>query len=178
MAAPMTDYVALRDLQDPRNPLLRFKNAGDPVAAGAVENLGFEVGVDVAPARSGLLPRPEANAKRAEWESYAIHEGVPAEEAKELTRDELIKRVPEKDPAEPSGMRLLGEPFKAEPERVEGRDFYRTPDGKEVDYPAATAPVKEWRAWVVEHRGVGEKEASALSRTDIQAQYGPNPKLS
>lgn len=181
MARPLADYTALEIINYPENPLVRAYNPGDDVPAGAVENWGLEVGVQVTPARRGLLPRPDKNAKRAEWETYAIHEGVPLDEAKELTRDELIAAVPEREDGDGlADSKLLA--AEVEPEPVVGRDVYAKVGEKgQVDYipyPAPTDKKEVWVAWVVEHRGVDEEEAKGKTRADLIAGYGPDPKKS
>lgn len=37
-------------------------------------------------------PMPRRSASKAAWETYAVAHGIPAEEAKDLSRDQLVER--------------------------------------------------------------------------------------
>ena len=75
---------------------------GDPVPAGAVENLGLVVGEDVTPSGLSLLPKPTKNAKRSDWAAYALDQGVAADEVDALTRDQLAARFDEENRGVPA----------------------------------------------------------------------------
>lgn len=44
-------------------------------------------------AGTGTAERPAGNASTAAWRAYAVAQGMPAEEAEQLGRDELRERV-------------------------------------------------------------------------------------
>jgi hypothetical protein len=75
--------------------------AGQGVMAQVVEDLGLVVGVDVTPARAGVVARPAGNAKRSEWAAYALAEGMDQTEVDDLTRDQLRARFPDGQNTEP-----------------------------------------------------------------------------
>lgn len=171
MVRPLADYTAARNIPDPNAFAINTfaYREGDDVQAGAVENWGLVVGEDVFPARHGLRARPAANASRADWEDYAVHEGVPLAEARELTRDELAKRIPEEEEG-PTGMALLG---------GIGRDTQ--PVDEPVDEnapPPLTAKKDAWVTYAVEQRGWTKEDAELRTKVDLVAELGPNPRLS
>lgn len=86
-------FVALVPLRAPGTMVYGFQR-GDGVPEGTVTAWELEVGVDVAPLNTGAVPRPEDDADRAQWEAYAIGQGVDAEQARAASLDEL-RETPE-----------------------------------------------------------------------------------
>ncbi|RKN55948.1 hypothetical protein D7193_15290 [Micromonospora costi] len=89
---PNAEYIANRTILVNS---VRAYNPGDDVFASAVENLGLTVGVDVLPANPNVIPRPAANARRADWVAYWVGQGMPQDQVDEMTRDQLAAREPE-----------------------------------------------------------------------------------
>jgi hypothetical protein len=96
MVAPRPEFTAQRIITV--NGVIGYM-PGDNVTTHAVETLGLVIGKDgdVLPAGTYVVPRPAGNATRAAWEAYALGQGMPQEEAQELTRDELRKAFPVED---------------------------------------------------------------------------------
>lgn len=100
MPYPPYDYYALRDIPD---SLQAGYRTGDGLYQQVVDDYMLVVGVDVEPAREGVVERPAKNSKRADWLNYAATQdtGKSREELDEMSRDELIELVTEKGKSEP-----------------------------------------------------------------------------
>lgn len=153
---PRSDYVAL--VQIPVNGV-RGYNVGDDVPASAVENLSLVVGVQVAPTHTGVIARPAGNATRAEWELYAIGQGMSAADAGELTREELRARYPEPTDGVPDVVPNPLPDVVAEQaaEQVAGHPAPSV-DAVEVDPPGANARKADWVEYAVA-RGMSRETA-------------------
>lgn len=73
---------------------VRAYNPGDPVPASAVSNLGLTVGVDVSPARDGVLAQPGPGDSRAAWEVWWLAHGVDRAVLDDMSRDQLASFTP------------------------------------------------------------------------------------
>lgn len=93
---PGDDYVALRDIRIP-DSYAHAARAGDGVNETQRVNLHLIVGVDLMPLTRDAMPRPGEDADRRAWQDYAVVRGVPYEEAVNLDRSELLKRVESAD---------------------------------------------------------------------------------
>lgn len=142
---PITEpFIALRALRIPGTMAWGFQ-PGDGVPQATVDNWGLEIGVDVMPRDTGVVPRPADDADRSEWEAYAIGQGMDPETARNASLSEL-KGIPEPDPEEPP--QPLPDP-NAPPER-----------------PAPDALKADWIAYVV---AMGADETWANDRSTTKA---------
>lgn len=141
----MSEYYALRSLGAP-GTLSYGYHRGDVVEAPVVENWGLVLDEDVsteqpgtdAPAvRTGERPGPEAT--RADWEAYAIANGMDADRAREVSQDEL--------------------------EDVQQADAERV----DSDRPSDSAKKADWIAYVVANGGDETwANASDTTKADLQ----------
>jgi hypothetical protein len=88
-------YVALRPIKQP-GTLLTPYHAGDGMPASAVDDWELVVGEDVMPTNTKVIPRPEGDASRAEWEAFAIGQGWNSADAADATLTEL-RKIPAPD---------------------------------------------------------------------------------
>lgn len=141
---PRPEYIALRTIV--LNGV-RAYNPGDDVAAGAVDNLGLAVGVDVSPANPTVVPRPRVDAPRREWEAYAVGQGLTADEVADMTVTALRERFPEEERTDASPVPLP---------------------------PARNASTEAWQEWVLAARpDVDADKVTAMGRDELVAAYAP-----
>lgn len=153
----MTDYVALGGIKAPGTAVYGYQR-GDRVHEDVVNRWGLTVGLDVA---EGLdvppdeLPapvRPGEGATRAEWEKWAVANGMSEAEAAAVSQDKL-------------------EAIEAAPAPVAGE----SEQGEQPVRPADTAPKADWQAYA---KALGADEtwayASSTTKADLQA-YEPAP---
>lgn len=198
MVRPMYDYTALHRI--PALGPVAYYQRGDDVQAAVVEQLGLVVGEDVVPARADVIPRPADNAKRAEWVDFAVGQGMPRDEADDLTVAELRDRYPEgarrtdfvslddrPDPLRPvdparvteQGRRLPPESEQStDPAAVAtGVNAVNVPadpstddDGEQSARPAASATKAEWVEFAVS-QGMAADEANDLTKPELQKRF-------
>lgn len=150
MAAIDYEFTALTALRAPGTMVFGYQ-AGDGVPASVVENWELNVGTDVMPTRTGLVPRPEDD-DRSAWEAYAIGQGMSVEDARAASLAEL-KDTPEPEPdAEPE---KLPDPL-APPVRPE-------PNALKADWVAYVVAIGADRAWA---------EDKATTKAELQ-DYEP-----
>lgn len=167
MRAP-ADYIAQQKIS--HNGVTAY-NPGDDVPASAVENLGLTVGVEVLPAHAGVIPRPAGNARRAEWERYAIGQGMTPEEAADLTRGDLIARYP--DGEQPTTVNPDPAPDLVAEQATEQTNGTA---GDDMEPPARDARKADWVAYAVA-RGMPAEVAedstiAQLSGYDYDTAFG------
>jgi hypothetical protein len=91
----MSEFVALTSLGPPGSMVAGYRR-GDPVPAAVVKNWGLVDGEDVTsgdldPDAANTAPtgRPGETGTRADWEAYAVANGMDPEHAREVSQDEL-----------------------------------------------------------------------------------------
>lgn len=89
MANERWDYKTLRPIGDPNNAGRVAYAEGQGIFAQVVEDWGLVVGEDVTPARPDVVERPAGNAKRSEWATFRLGQGMDPEQVDGMTRDEL-----------------------------------------------------------------------------------------
>lgn len=144
-------FTALRKIQQPGGLLYPY-GPGDGLPAEAVRDWGLVVGEDVMPTNTKSVPRPADDADRADWEAFAIGQGMTVEDAREATMRDL-RAVPDPDPEQPAEA---------------------LPDPLHPARPDDGAVKAEWVAWAVS-QGADEEWANAKGTTkaDLQA-YEPD----
>lgn len=158
---------------------VRGYNAGDPVPASAVENLGLIVGRDVLPADRNIVPRPAANAKRADWVAYWLGQRLPQDEVDDMTRDEMAAREPvvEIVEEEPPPV-VVAEPANPQPDLVAEQAAEQV--AARVERPGQNARKPEWVEYAVYRgmdRGTAEDSTIAqLAECDYDTLFGPESK--
>ncbi|MEU4558525.1 hypothetical protein AB0F72_09045 [Actinoplanes sp. NPDC023936] len=158
---PNAEYTALTVILGPNG--VRAYNPGDDVHASAVENLGLVVGRDVLPANVHVIPRPAGNAKRADWESYWLGQGVDQAEIDDMTRDQMATREPVFEVAEPvDGVQDVANPG---PDTVaeQATEQTNTPEP-----PGSDAKKADWVAYAI-GRGMDEQTAKDSTVAQLQA---------
>lgn len=110
----MTDYVALTGIKAPNTAVYGYQR-GDLVHENVVQNWGLTVGSDVAEGTElpddaepvAPMERPGAEGTRADWEKWAIYNGLPEASAAVASQDELEAvtapepdAVPDDEPSE------------------------------------------------------------------------------
>lgn len=91
----MNEFTALHGILAPDTAVFGYQR-GDEVPAAVVESWALKVGDDVcegdldadAPAGSAV-PRPGPEGSRADWESWAVANGMPAGDAAEASQEDL-----------------------------------------------------------------------------------------
>lgn len=151
-------FVALRALQAPGTMVFGFQ-PGDPVPAGTVESWELVIGTDVRPTNTAAVPRPDDSAGRAEWEAYAIGQGMPIPDAQAASLEDL-RATPEPEPDE------HGNPAEAKP--------LPDPDAP-MERPGDDARKAEWVSYA---KSLGADETwaddKATTKADLMA-YEPRP---
>jgi hypothetical protein len=89
MAGERPDYRALQAIPDRNNPTRSAYQTGEYLHAQVVQDWGLIVGVDVEALRPEQMAKPAGNARRDEWATYALGQGLSAEEVDGMGRDEL-----------------------------------------------------------------------------------------
>ena len=92
----MNDYTALEPIAAPGTLVFGYQR-GDAVSADVVTSWGLDVGAQVCegdlPADdeppAPVVPEPDAAAPRADWEAWAIANGMDPDEAAQISMDEL-----------------------------------------------------------------------------------------
>lgn len=144
-----TDFVALRDIKQPGTFVFGYR-AGDDVHADVVNDpdWGIVVGQDVRPTNTGAVARPADDAPRADWQAYAIGQGMKPADAEAASLDDLVSAYPAPDPENPP-------PAEALPEA----------DAR----PADSAKKADWISYVVANGGDEEwANAGDTTKADLQ----------
>lgn len=89
MAGERPDYRALQVIPDRNNPSRSAYQPGEDLHAQVVQDWGLVIGVDVEALRPEQMARPAGNAKRDEWATYALAQGLSVEKVDGMGRDEL-----------------------------------------------------------------------------------------
>ena len=97
MAEQRAEYVALQNI--PENGVWAYRE-GDPVPAGAVENLGLVIGEAVGASGLAMMAKPAKNASRAAWAAYAVDQGHKQDDVDSMTRDQLVAEFEDPSPEE------------------------------------------------------------------------------
>lgn len=111
-------YRALKAFGPPGTAVNGYQR-GDGVPQDVVDNWELEVGIDVEPTDTAVIGYPGEGADRKDWEAWAIGQGMPADEARAASLDDLIAAYPEPEP-DADGNLPPGEPLAdstARPER-------------------------------------------------------------
>lgn len=150
-------YRALRAIKSPGMLYLAY-NEGDGVSQSAVDNWGLVVGEDVLPVRTDVIPRPDDEALRPEWEAFAIGQGMSVQDAQAASLTDL-RTIPAPGPETAPEVLPV-------PPAMPGR-------------PADDAVKAEWVRYVLA-LGADEVWATAKSTTradlmDYEALGGPQP---
>jgi hypothetical protein len=157
----MNDFTALRGILAPGTSVYGY-HRGDPVTAQVVESWDLVAGeandpdADVVagdlpeetPA-DRVVPRPDEGATRADWEAYAIANGMSPEDATVASQEDL--------------------------EAVTASDEVGEEQGKQPERPVDSAKKSEWQAYA-KRLGADETWAYAdtTTKADLQA-YEPQP---
>lgn len=166
-------YVALRPIRQPGTLLTPYRD-GDGLPANAVTEWGLVVGEDVAPVRDDVIPKPDDDADRAEWEAFAIGQGWTYADARDASMKDL-RGIPERDPEQPA--RRLDEPAAA-PERPAESDVkaewvrWATANGADetwaTDKGTTKAELMEWQPGQPADDATAERTDSVAEAADEQ----------
>lgn len=146
----MNEFTALTGLKPPDSMVFGYQR-GDAVSADVVENWGLEVGTDVCEGdlsdeetAAPVTQRPGPEATHADWQAWAVANGMSEQDADGATIEEL--QAVEAEP--PAADEPVSDP----------------------DRPADSAKKADWVAYV-ESRGADPAWATADSTTkaDLQA---------
>jgi hypothetical protein len=155
---PGADYVAMRDIRIPDSYAYAAR-AGDDVTETQRVNLRLVVGVDITPLTRDAMPRPEDDADRRAWQDYAVVRGVPYDEAVNLDRGELTKRVDAAD-------KQLAEPVNAGEMPAEG-----DPKADWAEYAAIEVLRRTGGAVSLEE---ARERVKGRTKADLVSAFGPN----
>jgi hypothetical protein len=101
------EYTALDSIQAPGTMVFGYRR-GDEVKADVVDSWGLEVGVHVkegdldAGETPAPMVRPGPEANRADWEAWAVANGMSAEDADTATMEDLQAIDVNSDPDRPA----------------------------------------------------------------------------
>lgn len=104
------EFTALGSVHAPDSYAAGYRR-GDEVSAQVVENWGLVVGEDVVegdltedndPAVVRLHTRPNEGATRADWEAWAVYNGMDADDAATATMEDLQDAGTKNDPQRPA----------------------------------------------------------------------------
>lgn len=103
------EYTALQGIMAPNTSVFGYRR-GDAVSAQVVDDWALEVGADVcegdldpdAPVEP-VVPKPDPDGTRGEWEAWALAEGMPADDVATASMDDLQGWQPEHEPAAVAG---------------------------------------------------------------------------
>lgn len=144
--------------------------AGDGITRDVVERLGLTVGVDVRPANADVVPRPAGNARRADWEAYALGQGLDSEEIDSMSVTDLRNRFPEGAPTAEPTVDVADPVAVNAAEQIAAAGEADTTD----QAPARNASKSDWVAWVMgQGHDLTEDQAKAMTRDQLADAYGP-----
>jgi hypothetical protein len=98
--APRVYYRAMRDIPMPGNSLAFAYREGQPVPPEAITNPMYPwpspliVGVDVMPEDPTVIPRPADDDDERAWRAYAVGQGLPYEQVRDLDPDQVREVLP------------------------------------------------------------------------------------
>lgn len=141
-------YVALGTIKRPGTMVNGYQR-GDGVPASVVEDWELEVGQQVMPFDTSVVGRPTEDGDRADWQAYAIGQGMDPAEAQAASLDDLIAAYPEPD--EDAEARALPVP------------------GSMPERPDADARKADWVAYVIA-MGADKEWAQAKGTTKAELQ--------
>jgi hypothetical protein len=127
-------YVALGAIKRPGTMVNGYQR-GDGVSQQVVESWDLVVGQEVAPVDTSVVGRPGEGADRADWQAYAIGQGMSAEDAQAASLDDLRTAYPDAE-AEAKPLPVPGSmPVRPEPDALKA---------EWVAYVIAMGADKEW----------------------------------
>lgn len=137
-------YRALGALRAP-GTMVNGYQAGDGVPAAVVDAWELNVGTDVMPIDTSVVPRPaDDESERRPWEAYVIGQGTPVADAQAMSLDDL-RKVKETRTAEPEPIATPG------------------------DRPEPDALKADWVAWAIAN-GADKTWANDRSTTKAELQ--------
>jgi hypothetical protein len=141
-------FVALGTIKRPGTMVNGYQR-GDGVPASVVEDWDLVVGEQVIPFDTGVVGRPGDGGSRADWQAYAVGQGMDPAEAEAASLEDLVAAYPEPD--EDAEARPLPVP------------------GSMPERPDADARKADWVAYVIA-MGADKEWANAKGTTKAELQ--------